>query len=572
VTTVASIISDHDLGRYRTEIPGLGGDAVFRRFVETFSAEIKKPSPLGVAEDYFEAIDAAEVIEASTCALSAPELHADVLEAYAVRLERYRRQLEYLASDNDFRHWVGRVAALEQLSFVLKAASGSGIDTQQLTVWAHQRPAAEGLDPAELHRLSSDECEARLVELRIDYTPNQARAECPSVTAFLRDVPYRDQIISKSKALPPTAPGNPSERRAAGMTLGDIIHHPALFSGLPDLAKLPVRLFDAIALDNADLASYREDEHGRGLIEVATGAPEKELRRALLREMQRAIQRIEAGAGPEPLTSAITLHDLLLRDEGADLPIRGGFGQSRDEPIVVDHSDPELVGETQMLVLRGLSRGRGIFWRCLARNLLGDKWPGIEQFKIETVELTASKLITQTENYYFDLSGMIAGGATGTHSAPICYYDNSGLCFPYEIGWLHFNDIIDNEPQAPGLGVTLRYGAPGIKGTVFVYDRQRRDIPSNINDPWVQAEFEEASVAATMRSEVAPWPEPLPNGAYLVRYWALGDDAQDATVLWMAVARGKLVKARLTWHRDDFLDKVGNGFLRSLLVSIGKSN
>jgi hypothetical protein len=36
---------------------------------------------------------------------------------------------------------------------------------------------------------------------------------------------------------------------------------------------------------------------------------------------------------------------------------------------------------------------------------------------------------------------------TGSITRPTCYYDNSGLCFPFEIGWLHFNDAIDNEPQ-----------------------------------------------------------------------------------------------------------------------------
>jgi hypothetical protein len=91
----------------------------------------------------------------------------------------------------------------------------------------------------------------------------------------------------------------------------------------------------------------------------------------------------------------------------------------------------------------------------------------------------------------------------------------------------------------------------------------------DLNDPWVQAEFEEASAHI---AAVAPWPDPVPNDAYLIRYCALGDDARDATVLWMTVARGKLVKARLTWNRDHFLDRVGNEFLKLLLVCVGRSN
>ena len=271
-------------------------------------------------------------------------------------------------------------------------------------------------------------------------------------------------------------------------------------------------------------------------------------------------------------TPSTTLRALLIRDWGLDLPIRGGFGQSRDDPIVVDCSDPVVAAKTQTLVLQGLGRGRGVFWRCLGRNFLGSEWPSIEQFKIETVELTASEVITQTENYYFDLSMMIAKSGASAIKPAICYAEKSGLSFPYEIGWLHFDEMIDNEHNAPGLGVTLRYGAPGIKGTIFVYDRQR-DVPSDINDPWIQTEFEQAAVdISTIYSDVAPWPDPLPNGAYRVRYLALGGNAQDATVLWMTVARGKLVKARLTWDRDRFIDKVGNRFLRSLLVVVGRSN
>ena len=222
---------------------------------------------------------------------------------------------------------------------------------------------------------------------------------------------------------------------------------------------------------------------------------------------------------------AISLHDLLLRDWGVDLPISGGLGKSRDEPIVIDASDPALVAKTQLLVLRGLGHGWGVYWRCLKRQLLGGEWPGIEQFKIETVELTDTEVITQAENYYFDLSAMIAGGATSPIDAP-CYCDNSGLCFPFEIGWLHFSGVEDNESNAPGLGVTLRYGAPEIKGTVFVYDRERSDIPGDVTDPWVKAEFEQASAdIATIHSDVTPWPHPTPSGAYLVRYFALGADA-----------------------------------------------
>src|SRR6185437_234875 len=96
-----------------------------------------------------------------------------------------------------------------------------------------------------------------------------------------------------------------------------------------------------------------------------------------------------------------SLKQLLLRDWGTDLPICGGFGQSREDPVIVTATDPLNIAQTEMLVLRGLGRGRGVFWRMLERNLLGPSWPGVEQLKIEVVQLTADQIITTSENYYF---------------------------------------------------------------------------------------------------------------------------------------------------------------------------
>ena len=94
----------------------------------------------------------------------------------------------------------------------------------------------------------------------------------------------------------------------------------------------------------------------------------------------------------------IALHDMLLRDWGTELPIRGGYGGSREDPIIITTSDADSVAATRLWTLRGLGRGRGIFWRTIAHTLLGDQWPGIERFKIETVQLTDTQIITQTEN------------------------------------------------------------------------------------------------------------------------------------------------------------------------------
>jgi hypothetical protein len=106
-----------------------------------------------------------------------------------------------------------------------------------------------------------------------------------------------------------------------------------------------------------------------------------------------------------------------------------------------------------------------------------------------------------------------------------------------------------------------------------VYDLQRRDIPDAINAPWLHAHFENAADdLVTINPEVTAWPDPSSGDPFRVHYYKLGDDAREATVLWMTTSRGKIIKARVTWTRDHFVDKVANGFLKSLLVVAGLSH
>ena len=227
----------------------------------------------------------------------------------------------------------------------------------------------------------------------------------------------------------------------------------------------------------------------------------------------------------------ISLHDLLLRDWGTELPICGGYGRSREDPIVVTTLDAEGTALTQCLALRGLGRGRGVFWRTIAHALLGDQWPGIEQFKIETIELTKKQIVTQTENYYFDVSSMIAAHQRWQALPVIVHHDVSGLTFPYEIGWLHFDNSQNHELEAPGLGHSLHYKAPGIVCSLHVYDRGRTDIPDDVTDDVIQKEFESAtSEIAAVRLEFAAWPDQATKQDYLASFFRVGNEGREVSL------------------------------------------
>lgn len=267
---------------------------------------------------------------------------------------------------------------------------------------------------------------------------------------------------------------------------------------------------------------------------------------------------------PDELTS---LHDLLLRDWGTELSISGGYGRSREDPIVVTTLDAEGTALTQRLTLRGLGRGRGIFWRTIAHALLGDQWPGIEQFKIETIELTEKQVVTQTENYYFDVSSMIAAHQRWQALPVIVHHDISGLKFPYEIGWLHFDNSHDHELRTPGLGHSLHYKAPGIVCSVHVYDRGRTDIADDVTDDVIQKEFESAtSEIATVRPHFAAWAHQATRQDYLSSFYRVADEGHEVSLLLLTTSRGRFIKARMTWFREPFIDSAARNFVDTLLA------
>jgi hypothetical protein len=267
-----------------------------------------------------------------------------------------------------------------------------------------------------------------------------------------------------------------------------------------------------------------------------------------------------------------TLRDLLMGGMGIELPIRGGYGGSREDPIVITAPDMDGVALVKALTLHAVGRGRGIFWRTVANTLLGEEWPGIEQFKIETVRLTETQMITRTENFYFDVSAAIEAQRRWQAPLVVAHHDVSGLVFPFEIGWLHFDKGEDVERESPGLGHSLNYRAPGIICSLYVYDKGLASIPDDVTDAVVQGEFEEAARdIATHRPDFeAVSDQPPPEPDCLERYYRVGE-GQQASLLWMTTSRGRFIKVRVTWVRDHFIDEAAMTFLAGVLANLRRS-
>ena len=100
----------------------------------------------------------------------------------------------------------------------------------------------------------------------------------------------------------------------------------------------------------------------------------------------------------------MTLKDLLKSDFGVELPISGGFGNSIDNAVIIHRSGINDYVGTEHFILKCLGKGRGIEWQILGQELLKHNDQQIDKIKIETKQTKELEIITQIENYYFDIT------------------------------------------------------------------------------------------------------------------------------------------------------------------------
>ena len=104
----------------------------------------------------------------------------------------------------------------------------------------------------------------------------------------------------------------------------------------------------------------------------------------------------------------VNLKELLKKDFGIDYPISGGTGNSKDNPIVVHYEFPNGYTSVEYAVIRCIATGRRIQWKFLQQSLMHHDGRELDQLKIETKWREDNQLITQVENYYFDITECFA--------------------------------------------------------------------------------------------------------------------------------------------------------------------
>ena len=101
----------------------------------------------------------------------------------------------------------------------------------------------------------------------------------------------------------------------------------------------------------------------------------------------------------------MNIREQIKKDFGVDLPIKGGIGNSIDNPIILEKQNQvyDFVA-TEYAYLKFLGIGRGIIWQPIKQKMILHNDRRIDKITIKTVETTDEEIVTQIENYYFDIT------------------------------------------------------------------------------------------------------------------------------------------------------------------------
>jgi hypothetical protein len=102
-----------------------------------------------------------------------------------------------------------------------------------------------------------------------------------------------------------------------------------------------------------------------------------------------------------------SVRQLLKHDFGVDLPLAGGIGNSVKDPVIIKSEAGPDYRQVEDEFIKYICLGRRVKWEFLQRDLLTEGQRRLEKVKIRTQEITQKEIITQIENYYFDITECI---------------------------------------------------------------------------------------------------------------------------------------------------------------------
>jgi len=137
----------------------------------------------------------------------------------------------------------------------------------------------------------------------------------------------------------------------------------------------------------------------------------------------------------------------------------------------------------------------GSHWRAIAREYVSEAPSKIEKLTFEIKFTEGLDIVTEQRSLYFDLSSVKLKDADQLPNISISVPPPVDVNMPWQIGFFHFDSLIDNETEHPGLGFSAAYSAPSTKVTIYIYDKgiaslESRKIPVETAD----LEFQQALI------------------------------------------------------------------------------
>ena len=238
------------------------------------------------------------------------------------------------------------------------------------------------------------------------------------------------------------------------------------------------------------------------------------------------------------------LRKLLQEDFNIDLPISGGMGQSASDSIVIESPNKNVASRVEMDILRCINKQLGRHWRLVGKlRIHADLNSAIEKVSFEAKYPEDDQIITDTRNFYFDISALALSEEETTPSCYVSVGDDGRFNVPYQLGWVNFTNSIDNETVQAGAGLSVAYDAPCNKVTIFIYDKALAVIDPVIAPTLLEDEFSQARADILTRNPQAKQINSVSEDNF--RFSAFDIDGDYSAVM-LGIKENNFVKTRAT--------------------------
>ena len=242
------------------------------------------------------------------------------------------------------------------------------------------------------------------------------------------------------------------------------------------------------------------------------------------------------------------LKELIEQDFGIDLPISGGFGDSINDPIIITTTNPNIAAQTKLKVIDCINIRLERYWQATTTEIFKQDGKLIEKLKYVAKYIDGDNINSDTLNYYFDITKVEDEFPENPIRFGFPVSDSIDVLLPYQFGWLHYIDRIDNEIEHPGLGYSFAYNAPFTKATIYIYNLEHQRIDYVETPSLFEAHLDDISNQIMQSNPQTSFFNEFKYNNYVYRAYLIG--GQHSAVL-LGVIDNHFCKVRITTMHPD---------------------